>query len=618
MTAFREEEGRALLRKLNEHPDTSMSIDTEGTGLNVWLPGCDFVIGISIAGLFEDGTPFKHYFPVAHETGENVSEETRQMLMYVMTEPGRKLIFCNAPYDIQSISTMNCDLLQSDFVDIGNMAHYINENWPARKGLEDLAQCYLGEEGKIVDEFVETEKVSGNRNITPEQMWDYAVLDAVSTFRIWDVLDQHPEWLRLPETLWPEKQDLIRVIIEMKRRGIEIDQEVCREMVAVGEQRQKDLARELGYPAVPKKPTKMYPNPDPDPMPTLGPLALKDLFIDRLGMEPMNVSEKTGKPSFAKDVMEEYDIILDRLDSPEAKLVKAYRGWQKTTSAAYRPYLELVDHDGRLRCEYRTTTTVTGRLSCVKPNLQQVPKSTDKEWNGKVKEAFVAREGYTLINADFSQLELRLATAYAGEQGLKQVFEEGRDIFDEMSGDLGFSRGDTKTFVYSTQYGAGEKRIMNAFGVSKDRAKQMINTYKNTYPMFARLNDRVMARAEAKLEVRIWTGRYRHFKYKNESYKAMNSVIQGGAADLMERCMVHCFKTLDNPDCQMLLQVHDSITWEVKTELVEHYMPLIKSTMEDVNTYVGHNEFDVKFAVEVEFWTEREERIYNERMGVAA
>src|SRR5206468_10405513 len=121
-----------------------------------------------------------------------------------------------------------------------------------------------------------------------------------------------------------------------------------------------------------------------------------------------------------------------------------------------------------------------GRLSCFEPNLQQIPKETDKPWNGRVKEAFIASPGYTLVNADFSQLELRLATAYAPEPALVKCFAEGRDIFDEMTEDLtptmppGWIRYKTKTLVYSMQYGAGVKRVMEAFQVSEEVAKQII------------------------------------------------------------------------------------------------------------------------------------------------
>jgi DNA polymerase-1 len=282
------------------------------------------------------------------------------------------------------------------------------------------------------------------------------------------------------------------------------------------------------------------------------------------------------------------------MDSPVAKLIKEFRGWQKAISASYKPYLELVDTDCRLRCSYKTHGTVSGRLSCAEPNLQQIPKASDKPWNGRVKECFIAKEGYTLVEFDYSQLELRLGTAYANEPTLKKVFEEGRDIFDEMSMQLSMTRQDTKTLVYSMQYGAGEKRIMAAFGVTQPEAKAMRQNYFNTFPRFKALSDTATENAARSGRVRMWSGRYRHFQYPSESYKALNSIIQGGAADIVERIMVRAFTEIDNPDCQLLLQVHDSLLWEIRTDQLDKYVPRIKSLMEDVEP----KDFDVRFAVE--------------------
>jgi DNA polymerase-1 len=301
--------------------------------------------------------------------------------------------------------------------------------------------------------------------------------------------------------------------------------------------------------------------------------------------------------------MEEYELLLDRMDSPIAKLIKEFRGWQKSISASYKPYLELLDSDGRLRCSYKTHGTVSGRLSCAEPNLQQIPKASDKPWNGRVKECFIADPGYSLVEFDYSQLELRLGTAYAKEESLKQVFAEGRDIFDEMSAQLGMTRQDTKTLVYSMQYGAGEKRIMAAFGVDQPEAKRLRENYFATYPRFKALSDVASAKAEQAGRVKIWSGRFRHFQYPSESYKALNSIIQGGAADIVERVMVRAFDEIDNDECRLLLQVHDSLLWEIKTDKLDEYTKSILTLMEDVEP----KDFDVKFAVDMKILGGRNE-----------
>jgi DNA polymerase-1 len=464
------------------------------------------------------------------------------------------------------------------------MAHLINENKPFNKGLDGLSQYYLDGASKVYDPILEKEKKTGWLNTTPEMMYNYAVTDAELTWRVWDKLNGMKEWAALPESIWIDKQALIRVLLAMRRRGVMIDQSLAREYVDKGEAEMERIKEELGM------------NP-------ASPMQLKKLLIDDLGLPVVKKSPKTGKPSFDKMAMVHYDTMLEKLDSPIAKHIKEFRGWQKAVSAAYKPYLELLDTDGRLRCSYKTHGTATGRLSCSEPNLQQIPKASDKAWNGKVKECFIAKDGYTLVNADFSQLELRLATAYAKELELQKVFNEGRDIFTEMSKQLGMSRQDTKTLVYSMQYGAGEKRIMDVFGVTKPEAQRIRENYFITYPKFRQLNERCTQKVNATGTIKIWTGRERHFEDKNDGYKAMNSVIQGGAADIVERIMVRCYDQLESENCHMLLQVHDSITFEVKTELVDEYMERIRAVMENVDAVTGDTKFDVKFAVDVGYWT---------------
>ena len=574
----------ALLAKLGE-PNLVIAVDTEATGLSI-ADGKDKCIGVSIATVI-DGTPYSHYFPFAHVVGDNCSSDVLEKLKRLL-EGDHTLVFCNAQYDILSLETIGINVEHTNFIDVPTVAHLINENKPYNKGLDSLSQYYLKDSGKHKDEFLEKQKKIGWPETTWEQMWPYAVVDAELTWRLWSVLRITHQWEDLPDEIWPHKQDLIRVLLSMKRSGVRIDVQLAQKYVHKGEQEMAQIEKELGInPASPKQ--------------------MKKLLIDDLGLPVVKNSKLTGAPSFDKEAMLTYDSMLEKLENPVAKQIKEFRGWQKAVSAAYRPYLDLVGMDGRLRCSYRLHGTATGRLSCAEPNLQQIPKSSDKPWNGKVKECFIAEDGFVLINADFSQLELRLATAYAGEEELKEVFNEGRDIFTEMSKQLGMSRHETKTLVYSMQYGAGEQRLMNAFGVNKPTAKQIRQNYFDTYPHFRRLNERCTAKVEQTGEIKIWSGRKRRFEHRNDAYKAMNSLIQGGAADIVERIMVKCFQELEGPECRMLLQVHDSITFEVKESVVPQYMEKIRTTMENVNAVTGDIDFDVRFAVEVDYWVPQED-----------
>lgn len=580
-------ESRKVLELIAKHPGSVIALDTEATGIRV-AAGEDTCIGASIAAVIGNNA-FSHYFPFRHEVGDNIGTETFNLFKKVMEEGEHTFVYVNAQFDILSLETVGIYLGAENFYDVPTMAHLINENKPFAKSLEQLSQFYLHKDvGKVKDINIEREKKSGWTNTDWRTIWDYAVTDAQLTWRLYDVLWKKPEWLALPEDFWQHKQRLIRVLLSMKRKGVQIDVQLAEEYVQKGEAEMARIVDKLGInPASSKQ--------------------MKKLLIDDLGLPVVKASQRTGAPSFDKQAMTKYDEMLEKIDSPVATLIKEYRGWQKAVTAAYRPYLSLRGADDRLRCSYKTHGTATGRLSCSEPNLQQIPKSSDKPWNGKVKNCFIAKPGFVLINADFSQLELRLATAYAGEEELKKIFNEGRDIFTEMSKQLGMSRHDTKTLVYSMQYGAGEQRIMDAFNVDRKEAKQIRENYFATYPNFRRLNERCTAKVEQTGTIKIWSGRERHFENTADAYKAMNSVIQGGAADIVERIMVRCYEELQNEDCLMLLQVHDSITFEVKESVVPQYMDKIRTLMEDVDAVTGEVNFDVRFAVEVDYWVPQED-----------
>ena len=585
-SAFRESEGVELLEFLQYEKGQPLAVDTETTGLKVW-DNRDKVIGVSIAAAI-DGEPYSHYFPLAHPAGGNVAESTKELLFELLSD-GRELIYANVQFDMAGLYWAGCDVRWLPFYDILTMSMLTDENRLGLQtvNLDNCAKAWAGWEKITDDKFIESEKKSGNKNITPEQMWDYAVRDAEATYAVWMNIIEHPNWINLRETtdVWEAKQQLIPILLQMRLRGISLEPETAREMATMGRAKMAELREAMGF------------NPGSNKQ-------LAEVLIDQLGLPVFKKSKKTGAPSFDKLTMPLYDRLLDELDNPIAKQLAEYRGWQKAVTASYEPYLEHVSPvTGRIHAGFNTHRTVTGRLSSSEPNLQQVPKESVKPWNGKVKQCFVAKPGYVLLSADYSQLELRLAAAYSGEQAILEVFADPtRDVFTEMSGELGFTRNDTKTFVYSTQYGGGEKRISEAFGVTRIQARKMRENFFATYPRFRAFNDACQLRAESALKVKIWSGRYRHFKYRSDGYKAMNSVIQGGAADIVERVMIRAYNELDSDECLLLLQVHDALVWEVREDLADEYAVRIKELMEDVNGAIGKDLFDVVFNVEVTPW----------------
>lgn len=604
-----------ILDYLYRHPEVEVALDTETDGLDVHDKRSK-VIGLSItfrtiADSFDETELVSWYWGVRHKAGkeQNIDAATAKKIRWVLEKQRRPLVFANYQFDVLGMLHLGVDLRANPFHDVLTVQNLINENWTkGRRGLDELAVYTLPEGQRKLAEWpweaeypLKKEKEQlGWANTTPEMMFEYATTDTDLTLLIKEEQCRTPAWRDLPADVWETKQKAIRTLTEMRRRGIRTDLELAEILRDEGEAEKQRIKDELG----------LNPGSNKD---------MVELMIHRLGLPILKKSEKTGQPSFAKDVMAEYEPMLERMNNSTANLVKAYRGWTTAVGLLLNPYLELTSPDGRLRTEYTTHVTATGRLSSRNPNLQQISKGADpKPWNDRIKKCFVPKPGHVLISADYSQLELRLATAYSQEPALLAVFNEGRDIFTEMTETIreqlqktnpklaeGWTRQKTKTLVYSLQYGAGDGRIMSAFGVTKREAQLLKASFYRAYPRFRLLEENITQKVEKTLKARLWTGRYRHFKYKSEAYKAMNSVMQGGAADIVDRVMVHIMENLDNEDCRLLLQVHDALVFEVREDQAEEYAVKIKAMMEDVNGICsddGEELFPVRFAVEVESW----------------
>lgn len=419
-------------------------------------------------------------------------------------------------------------------------------------------------------------------------------------------------------TFWETKRDLIDTVRVMERRGVRIDTEFCNLMVNEADAQMGDLLQlteglnpmapmqvskymveELGLPILynKKKLTPGMLNSDG---------SMKNPKHKRIpGDNRMYLSPTTDSKAMAK-----YEMMLEKVDDPMAGYILQYRGWSKAKSAFYGAYLKHLSPDGRLRPNYQHQKdeeeggTLTGRLSCKDPNLQQIPKKSDKPWNGTVKKSFIGTEGYTLWEFDYAQLEFRIGAAYAKEMELIEAFNDpDRDVFTEasVSMGLGLTRQQTKTLFYSMQYGAGVPRIMDALGLDQRAAANVRDNYYSTYPGFKKVSERAAAYAKRDKRVQLWSGRYRHLSNPAaEAHKAFNSVVQGGAADIVERTMVRLYKEIDVPsrgECNMLLQVHDSVIFEIRNGMEDRYGAEIQGIMSDVNSMFN---FGVDFRTSME------------------
>lgn len=564
-------------------------MDTETNGYDV-RDGRGKLIGISYAWR-DTGGIHSLYTPFFHNSGANFDlsmfKETIQKILDT-----KRVIFHNAKFDLVSLGTVGFDTSRTKFFDTMIMAHLLDENNPiAGKGLNDLSKYYLKKPGKKKDpRQALIEKEFGWGFVPPSMMSSYAVQDTLSTFELYE----HFIPMLAAEELakvWEHKERFTRLLIGMEATGVRINTQIAEQEIDRGEGIMLDIIKKLGG----RSPSKTT--------------DLKYLILDQLKLPPIYRTRKRKNGTFEKTItfdkeaMKEYDVILSRLDNPLAKLILEYRGWSKAVSSSYKPYINLLSPDGRLRCNYKMHGTVTGRMSCEKPNLQQIPKEAGDPWNENMRRVFMGADNRSLLSIDYAQLELRLGAGIAKEDKLLKVFEEDRDLFSEMAGDLGMERQDTKTMVYSIQYGAGVNRVSNVLGVLPLEAKKRIDNYYGMYPEFRKATRIAKHLAERDGKIRFWSGRWRHFNSPKEGYKAFNSLIQGSAADVVEYVMVELDrKGFNTGPCKMLLQVHDEVAFEIDNDVKNEIVPEIKKVMADVKTATGQSFGGVKFAVSEKEW----------------
>lgn len=564
-----------------------VAIDTETNGKDV-RDGRGKMLGVSLAYRMGTGEIEALYLPFFHFGGNNY--DFNRFFSVIQTIINTKpCIFHNAEFDLVSLSTRGFDVENCNFYCTMQLAHHISEENPYSKSLDSCAKFYLDGDSKKNKEgtlFARVLKAVGWEMMPALIMAEYAAYDADLPLRLFEKI-----WPKVviegTQANWYHKREFMKLMIKVEASGVRIDTRLCEEMALTGHREMGRLLSELKG---------------------LNPMSINDLpilLIDQLGLPEIKVKRPNGTytRSFDKKTMEIYEEILSRNNDTTAQRVLSYRGWQKSVSSNYESYLKFLSPDGRLRPNYLLHRTKTGRLSCKEPNLQQIPKEGTKPWNGRMKKCFVPRDGYVLVEGDYSQLEFRLAASYAGEKCLLDIFNDSnRDIFTEMSLQLKMDRQDCKTRVYSMQYGAGPNRISLVSGITKQEAAKWIDDFYTEYPNLKKASKIVEYATLETGRAMLWSGRYRHFNQpRYEAYKAFNSVIQGGAADIVERTMLRCAANgLDSDECRMLLQIHDSIVFEVREDLLPLYKPQIKYQMEAVEP-----DFGVRFKVDLHMFGEK-------------
>ncbi len=326
------------------------------------------------------------------------------------------------------------------------------------------------------------------------------------------------------------------------------------------------------------------------------PQQLGFVLFEKMGLPALKKTQKTKNYSTGAETLEE----LGRRGYPIAQLLLRYRELSKLKSTYLDALPELVGPDGRLHTRYNQAGAITGRLSSVNPNLQNIPIRT--EVGQRIRRAFIARPGDVLLVADYSQIELRILAHIADEKALIDAFAAGEDIHRATAAAvLGVApelvsaeqRRAAKTINFGILYGMSAFGLSQQLGISTKEADRFIHAYMDRYPGVKAYIEETLAGAERSGKVETLYGRARwlpDIQSKNWNLRenarrmAINARIQGTAADIQKLAMIAVDRRLrdEQPGARLLLTVHDELVLEVPKEQAEPVAQLVKAEMEGV------------------------------------
>lgn len=323
------------------------------------------------------------------------------------------------------------------------------------------------------------------------------------------------------------------------------------------------------------------------------PKQLGTILFDKLGLPPIKKT-KTGY-STSVEVLEEL-----KSQSPVVQEILDYRQINKIQSTYVTGLLKVIMGDGKVHTRYLQTLTATGRLSSVDPNLQNIPIRIDE--GKQIRKAFVAsKPGWQIFSSDYSQIELRVLAHVSGDQTMQKAFMDGIDIHANTAIRIfnlssphevtSLMRRQAKAVNFGIVYGISDFGLAKNIGIARSQAKQFIEGYFATYPQVHEFMQQSVksARENGFVETIMHRRRYlpdihsKNFNLRSFAERtAMNSPIQGGAADIIKIAMINMNKALAENKLQtrMLLQVHDELIFEVPDEELETIKKLVPSVMD--------------------------------------
>ncbi len=563
------------LERLRQAP--AFAFDTETTSLDYMEAR---IVGVS----FATGAGEAAYVPLAHDYLGAPEQLDRDKVLAdlkpLLEDDAKPKVGQNLKYDMNVLA--NHGIRLRGIAEDTMLESYVLNSVATRHDMDSLAKLYL-DHGTIKFEDIAgkgSKQLTFNQ-IEVEKAAPYAAEDADVTWRLHQTLrPQVGAEVGLERVYREIEIPLIPILAGMERQGALVDAQLLARQSEQLQVRMQELEQEAFKLA--------------DQQFNLGsPKQLQEILYDKLSI-PAPKKTPTGQRSTAEPVLQE----LAEQGYELPSVILAYRSLSKLKST-YTDRLpeQLNPHTKRIHTSYHQAVTATGRLSSSDPNLQNIPIRTEE--GRRIRQAFIAPQGYRLVAADYSQIELRIMAHLSQDAGLLKAFAEGQDIhrataaevfgvpLEEVTGD---QRRSAKAINFGLIYGMSAFGLARQIGEGRNTAQSYIDTYFERYPGVLEYMNRIRKLAHEQGYVETLFGRRLYLPEINNRNKglqaaaertAINAPMQGTAADIIKRAMIRVDHWLRESqfDARMIMQVHDELILEVREDQVEPVMAGLKAEM---------------------------------------
>ncbi|MEW5756748.1 MAG: DNA polymerase I [Pseudomonadota bacterium] len=556
------------------------AFDTETTSLDYMEAR---VVGVSFAITPGEAA----YVPFGHDYLGVPAQLDKQYVLNqlrpLLEDPDRPKVMQNLKYDMSVLTNEGITLRGVRFDTM--LESYVLDSTASRHDMDSLALKYLGHKTILFEDIAGKGKGQLSFNqIDIAQAGPYAAEDADIT-------------LRLHQTLWPKltesaglqrvfdeiEMPLAPVLSRMERHGVLIDARQLRQQSAELTTRIAEL-EQSAY-AVAGEEFNLG-----------SPKQLQAILFDKLQL-PVLEKTPTGQPSTAESVLQE--LAEEGFELPQ--LILEHRSLSKLKSTYTDKLPEQINpRTGRVHTSYQQAVASTGRLSSSDPNLQNIPVRTEQ--GRRIRQAFIAPPGHTLVAADYSQIELRIMAHLSGDAGLLAAFQSGTDVHRATAAEVfgvapdqvdNEQRRRAKAINFGLIYGMSAFGLARQLDIGRSEAQGYVDLYFQRYPGVKAYMDTIRAQAHERGYVETVFGRRLYLPEINSrnmqrrqyaERTAINAPMQGTAADIIKRAMIRCDAWLaEHPTIgRMIMQVHDELVFEIADEHLAEAMPAIRARMEEV------------------------------------